>query len=158
MESQSRKDAKLTVIDTHIEAIASEIVDVAFKVHNYFGPGLFESIYEKALCKELKKRDIKFISQYGVPVFYEEELLGNGFIADIVVEDKIVLELKACEKLLPIHKKQTLTYARLLNYPLGFLINFNNTLVKNGIVRIINDHYDSRAAGAINIEELRGMA
>lgn len=149
MEAQRREDAKLTVIDGDIEAIASEIVDAAFKVHSHFGPGLLESIYEKALCKELKKRDVTFVSQYGVPVFYEDELLGDGFVADIVVEDKIVLELKACEKLLPIHKMQTLSYARLLNYPLGFLINFNNGIIKNGIVRIINDRYDPRGEAAI---------
>lgn len=148
MEAQRREDTKLTVINSRIEDIASRIVDSVFKVHSYFGPGLLESLYEKALCKELKKRNINFICQHKVPVFYEAELLGDGFIADIIVEDCIVMELKACEKLLPVHKMQTLTYARLLNYPLGFLINFNNSIIKNGIVRVINDRCNNTVPSA----------
>lgn len=141
MESQSRKVAKLTVIDSETERLAGEVVDSCFKIHNYFGPGMLESIYESALCKELDKRNLRYVRQQPVPVFYEGDLLGDGFRADIVVENKILLELKACEKLLPVHRAQTLSYTRLLNCSLGFLVNFNNGLIKNGIVRIINDRF-----------------
>ena len=143
MESQSRKDTKLTVIDGTIEALASQIVDAAFKVHDYFGSGMLESIYEKALCKELEKRKLSYVKQMGITLFYEGEDLGEGFRADLVVEDTILLELKACEKLLPIHKAQTLSYMRFANLPLGFLINFNVPLIKNGIVRVINDRFEA---------------
>lgn len=141
MESQRREDTKLTVIDVKTERLASAIVDAVFKVHNYFGPGMLESIYEAALCKEFEKRNIQYIRQTPIPVFYEGDLLGDGFRADIIVENTIILELKACEKLLPIHRAQILSYTRLLNCPLGFLVNFNNSLIKNGIVRIINDRF-----------------
>ena len=143
MESQSRKVAKLTVIDDDIERIASKVVDSVFKVHQYFGAGMLESIYESALCRELEKNKISFVSQVSIPVFYDDELLGDGFRADIIIEDSILLELKACEKLLPVHRAQTLSYMRLSNKPLGFLINFNNQMIKNGIVRIINDRFAS---------------
>lgn len=143
MESQRREDAKLTVVEAAIERIAKDVVDSVFKVHDYFGPGMLESIYESALCKEFDKRGINYTRQQTIPVYYEGELLGDGFRADIVVENKILIELKACEKLLPVHRVQALSYTRLLNCPLGFLINFNNQLIKNGIVRIINDRFAS---------------
>ncbi len=141
MESQSREDAKLTLIDAKTEILAKQIVDAVFKVHEYFGAGMLESIYEAALCKEFDKRNINYIRQQSIPVFYDGDLLGDGFRADIVVEDTILIELKACEKLLPVHRAQTLSYVRLTNKSLGFLINFNNKLIKNGIVRIINDRF-----------------
>ncbi len=143
MESQSHKVAKLTVVDAETERLAEDIVDSAFKVHQYFGSGMLESIYEAALCKEFDRRNINYIRQQPVPVFYDGELLGDGFRADIIVEDKLLLELKACEKLLPVHRAQTLSYIRAANMQLGFLINFNNTIIKNGIVRIINDRLAS---------------
>lgn len=142
MESQSLKVAKLTVVAENIEQIASQIIDSVFKVHNYFGSGLLESIYEKALCKEFDKRKISYARQVPIPVFYDGEELGEGFRADIVIEKSVLVELKACEKLLPVHRAQTLSYMRLANKPLGFLINFNVPVIKNGIVRIINDRFE----------------
>jgi len=144
LESQRHEDAKLTVIDGDVERFAKDVLDSAFKVHHYFGSGMLESIYEKALCYELDKRDIKNVRQVEIPVFYDEEPLGTGFRADIIVEDKILIEAKACEKLLPVHRAQTLSYLRLANLPLGFLINFNVPVIKNGLVRIINDKYKER--------------
>lgn len=141
MEPQRREDAKVTVIDAEVERLAAEIVDAAFQVHSYFGPGLLESVYEKALYLELKKRNIQCDIQKEIPVYYGDESLGLGFRADLVVEDKIIVELKSVEKLLPIHKAQIISYLRLTNKPLGFLINFNNNLIKNGIVRVINDRF-----------------
>lgn len=141
MESQSHKVAKLTVIDADIERIATNVIDAVFAVHQYFGPGMLESLYESALCQEFESRDIKFERQVCVPVFYNGTLLENGFRADIIVEGSILLELKACEKLAPVHRAQVLSYIRLGNKPLGFLINFNVPVIKNGIVRIINDRF-----------------
>lgn len=143
MESQSREGAKLTVINDQTERLAANIVDCIFKIHQYFGPGMLESLYERALCKELSKRGLSFERQTQIAVFYEGELLEEGFRADIIVENRILLELKACEKLLPVHRAQTLSYIRLGNKPLGFLINFNVPVIKNGIVRIINDRFAS---------------
>ncbi len=141
MESQRREDAKLTVVDVQTERLAKDVIDAVFKVHEYFGPGMLESLYESALCKELDKRNIKYTRQAEILAFYHGELLGNGFRADIIIEDTLLLELKACEKLLPVHRAQSLSYIRMANKPLGFLINFNNTVIKNGIVRIINDRF-----------------
>lgn len=143
MESQSLKDAKLTVIENSIEALASQIVDAVFKVHKHFGPGMLESLYEAALCKEFEKRNLNFTRQELIPVFYEGELLADGFRADIIIQKSILLELKACEMLMPVHRAQTLSYMRLANLPLGFLINFNVPVIKNGLVRIINDRFAS---------------
>jgi GxxExxY protein len=143
LETQRHEGAKKTEITQATEALASEIVDSAFKVHKYFGPGLLESIYEAALCKEFSKRGLKFTRQVRVPLFYDEEPLDEYFVIDLIVDDKIVLELKACERLLPVHKSQTLSYLYLANKPLGFLINFNNVLIKNGIVRLINERFAS---------------
>lgn len=144
MESQSLKDAKLTVIEAEIEKIASEVVDSIFKVHDYFGPGMLESLYEKALCKEFEKRKLAYVRQMSVPVYYHGDELGEGFRADVVVENHILLELKACEKLQPVHRAQTLSYMRLSNIPLGFLVNFNVPMIRNGIVRVINDRFEAR--------------
>lgn len=141
MESQSHKVAKLTVIDANTERLAAKIVDAAFTVHKYFGPGMLESIYESAMCKELSKRGLSVKRQVSIPVYYENELLDEGFRADLIVEDTILIELKACEKLLPVHRAQTLSYMRLINKPLGFLMNFNVPVIKNGLVRLINDRF-----------------
>jgi GxxExxY protein len=143
MESQSHEAAKITVVDRQTEVLAREIVDSIFKVHRYFGPGMLESIYEAALCKEFDKRNIRYTRQEQIPVFYDGDLLGEAFRADLIIENTVLLELKACEKLLPVHKAQALSYIRLSNKPLGFLVNFNNNLIKDGIVRIINDRFAS---------------
>lgn len=147
METQSLKAAKLTVIESSVETIASKVVDAAFAVHKYFGPGMLESLYEAALCRELEKKALKFVKQQTIPVFYQGILLADGFRADIIVEESILLELKACEKLLPVHRAQTLSYLRLSNLPLGFLINFNVPVIKSGLVRIINDRFASSRLG-----------
>lgn len=141
MESQRREDAKLTVLDHNVEALGKGIVDAAFHVHQYFGPGLLESLYEEALFKTLNKRNAKPVRQVAVPVFFEDELLDAGFRADMIINQQILIEVKACENLLPIHRAQTLSYLRLCNLPLGYLINFNVPIIKNGIVRVINDRF-----------------
>lgn len=157
MESQSLKVAKLTVIEDTLERIASEVVDCAFQVHQYFGAGMLESIYEAALCKELEKRRLSYARQVMIPILYDGEILGDGFRADLIVENNLLVELKACEKLLPVHRAQTLSYLRLANKPLGFLINFNIPVIKNGIVRIINDRFEPKAVETQRREDSKSV-
>jgi len=123
---------------TEENRLASIIVDVAFKVHTSLGPGLLESVYEAVMGYELKKRGLRVSLQQKMPVIYESVRLDIGFRADIIVEDRIIIELKSVEKVLPVHKKQLLTYLRLSDKKLGLLINFGEELIKNGISRVVN--------------------
>ena len=118
--------------------IATTVVDAAFKIHNALGPGLFESVYETTLEFELQKRGLRVAHQVGLPVTYESVRLELGFRVDLIVEEKLVVEIKSIEALAAIHKKQLLTYLRLMNLRLGLLINFNVELIKDGIHRVVN--------------------
>jgi GxxExxY protein len=119
-------------------AISREIVDAAFRVHTTLGPGLFESVYEAALACELEKRGLRTARQKGLPVTYETVRLEMGFRADLIVEDKVIIEIKSVEEVAPVHRKQLLTYLRLANKRLGLLVNFNVALIKDGITRVAN--------------------
>jgi GxxExxY protein len=119
-------------------AITGAIVDAAFKVHSTLGPGLLESVYEAALVWELEKRGLRVSRQHGIPVIYEEVHIHTGFFADMVVEDQIIVEIKAVDAIAPVHRKQLLTYLKLADKRLGLLINFNVALIKDGIVRMAN--------------------
>lgn len=123
-----------------IEKLARIVVDAVFHVHKELGPGLLESIYELALMQELKMREIKAESQVLIPVFYKGVELIKNFKIGILVEDTILLELKAVESVLPVHKAQIISYLKLADKKLGFLINFNVPLIKNGIKRIVNNY------------------
>ena len=118
--------------------LASIIVDVAFKVHKALGPGLLESVYEAVIAYELEKMGLRVSIQQQMPVIYETVRLDIGFRTDIIVEDLVILELKSVEKILPVHKKQLLTYLRLSDKKLGLLINFGEELMKNGISMVVN--------------------
>jgi GxxExxY protein len=118
--------------------ISKQVVDAAFKIHLKLGPGLLESVYEAVLAYELRKRGLRVERQKSMPVVYEEVRLEEGYRADLVVEDKVILELKSVEAVAPVHKKQVLTYLRLSNMKLGLLINFGAELIKDGISRIVN--------------------
>lgn len=118
--------------------IARQIVDVAFKIHTTFGPGLLESVYETIMAYELQKRGLRVRRQQAIPVVYEDVKMDLGFRADLIVEDKVVVEIKSVEAIAPVHKKQLLTYLRLTDKKLGLLINFNVELIKNGITRVVN--------------------
>lgn len=115
------------------------ILDCSFKIHNVLGPGLFESVYEEALIYELQKHNIACKRQVEIPVKYETIIMEIGFRADIIVEDKVIIELKSLESIKQVHKKQLLTYLKLSNLKLGLLINFNVEMLKDGIVRIVNN-------------------
>jgi len=119
--------------------LATIIVDCAFKVHTTLGPGLLESVYRAALAYELSKRGISVSIERGIPARYEDVSLELGFRADIVVENKVIIETKSIEALAPIHGKVLLTYLRLAGMKLGLLINFNVELIKDGIRRVVNN-------------------
>ena len=126
------------VVPNEVEKLATAVVDAAFAVHSEVGPGLLESAHEACICYELQLRGITYQRQLPVPVSYKGKLIEVGFRADVVVEGKLLIELKAVEQLAPIHKAQVVTYLKLLHLPLGLLINFNEVLIKNGIHRVLN--------------------
>jgi GxxExxY protein len=117
---------------------AREIVDVAYRMHTVLGPGLFESVYEAVLASELQKRGLRVATQQPIPVVYEGTRFEMGFRADLVVEDKVIVEVKSIVEVGALHKKQLLTYLRLADKRLGLLINFNVVRIKDGITRIAN--------------------
>lgn len=118
--------------------IARQIVDVAYKIHTTFGPGLLESVYEALIAHELTKRGLSVIRQQAIPLVYETIHMEAGFRADLIVGNKVIVEVKSVEALAPVHKKQLLTYLRLANMRFGLLINFDTELIKHGIVRVVN--------------------
>ena len=122
----------------HENEVARLIVDAAYKVHTTLGPGLLESVYEEVLAYELRKRDLKVLRQEPIPLVYESVQLELAFVADLIVEDLVVVELKSIELVAPVHKKQLLTYLRLADKKLGLLIIFGDNLIKNGISRVVN--------------------
>ena len=118
--------------------ITGNIIDCRLKIHKTLGPGLLESVYEEALAYELKRRGLPCDRQVEVPVVYDGIKMDIGFRADIIVDGKVIVELKSIESVLPVHKKQLLTYLKLSQKRVGLLINFNEDLIKNGITRIAN--------------------
>jgi len=123
-----------------IENIATEVVDAGFKVHKALGPGLLESAYQKCLVYELISRGLEIEVEKPVPVTYNEINIDCGYRLDIVVENQIILELKAVEELSSLHFAQILTYMKLSDIRLGFLMNFNVRLFKSGIKRVVHNY------------------
>jgi GxxExxY protein len=126
----------------HENQLSRIIVDSAFKIHATLGPGLLESVYEAVLAHELKLRGLTVTTQQAIPVIYEGVQLDVGFRSDIVVNRKVVVEVKSVDALAPVHSKQLRTYLRLMNLRLGLLINFNVNLIKEGIHRVVNGLVD----------------
>ena len=112
--------------------VARQIVDAAFHIHTALGPGLMESVYEIVLAEELHARGLHLVRQQPIPIVYNGRPIGEAFKADLVVEDKVIVEIKSVEAVAPLHKKQLRTYLRLANKRLGLLINFNVALIKDG--------------------------
>lgn len=117
------------------QEVTERVIAAAIEVHKHLGPGLLESAYEECLCHELAQRGVPFRRQVQLPVSYKGVMLDCGYIMDLLVEDVVVVELKAVEQILPIHEAQLLTYLRLSGKRVGLLINFNVPLLKRGIVR-----------------------
>ena len=122
-----------------LNELSSEIINAAITVHRELGPGLFESVYQSCMIVEFAGRNIKVASGLPVPVFYRGiKVHDEGFRLDLLVEDIIIVELKSVEKVQPVHKKQLLTYLRLMKKPLGLLINFNENKLIDGVTRVAN--------------------
>jgi GxxExxY protein len=121
------------------DLVARQIVDAAFAVHSTLGPGLLESVYEQCLACELEAREIPFLRQVGLPVQYRNKRIDVGYRMDMVVSGLVVVEIKAIEKILPVHEAQLSTYLKLAGYQVGLLINFNVVLIKYGIRRRVSN-------------------
>ena len=119
-------------------SIAKIIVDVAYQIHKSMGPGLLESAYQSFLVNDLQKRGLKIKSELPLPVVQDQVILNNGYRVDILVEDLVIVELKAVEKMAYVHQQQLLTYLKASNLKLGLLINFGAPLIKYGIKRVVN--------------------
>jgi GxxExxY protein len=119
-------------------AIAKIIVDSCFHIHINLGPGLLESVYEAILFRELIKRGLRVQRQVVIPIIWDGQAYDEGFRADLIVEDKVIVELKSVERIAPVHGKQLLTYIRLTNRRLGLIVNFGEAQIKNGIKRVVN--------------------
>ena len=120
---------------TDINELTGEVIGAAIEVHKVLGPGLLENVYERCLCRELELRGVTHESQKALPVNYKGVELDCGYRMDIFVSNELIVELKACDRLLPVHEAQLLTYLKLTKTKLGLLINFNVPLLKNGIKR-----------------------
>ncbi len=118
--------------------IARQIVDAAYKIHTTLGPGLLESAYEAVLAYELEQRGLRVACQQPIPLVYEDVHLEVGYRADLIVEDRVIVEIKSVEAAAPVHYKQLLTYLRLADKRLGLLVNFGAPLIKDGIRRVVN--------------------
>lgn len=124
---------------TDIEEAAKTIVHSSIKIHRALGPGLLESVYQKCLVYELKKARLKVRCEVPLPVRYENVKIESGFRVDMLVEDKIILENKTVKTIAPIHEAQLLTYLKMAKIRLGFLLNWNSVLMKDGIKRMVNN-------------------
>jgi GxxExxY protein len=137
MNNQDKPKTRWDPLPAETEELAHQVVDAALTVHKTLGPGLLETVYEACLVYELRKRGMHVDQQISLPIYYDGVKLDAGLRLDIVVENQIILELKAVDNLLPVHKAQVMTYLKLTGYRLGLLINFNVPLLKHGIQRII---------------------
>ena len=137
-----------------LNQLTSKIIEAAINVHKELGPGLLESVYQACMEVELENMRLKVESEVALPVFYHGyKVTEEGFRLDLLVENQVIVELKSVEQVQPVHKKQLLTYLRLAHKPLGLLINFNQTMLKEGITRIINSpsHAESTEVSEISV-------
>ena len=118
--------------------ISKLVVDTCFRIHTKYGPGLFETVYEEIFCYEWSKTSIPFNRQYPIPLIHKEIKMEIGFRADVIIDNKVIIELKSIEALAPVHYKQVQTYLKLTGCKLALLVNFNVNLIKDGIHRIVN--------------------
>jgi GxxExxY protein len=124
-----------------LESIAKTSVDCGYNLHKDLGPGLLESVYEVLLAESLKERGLNVARQVQVPIEYKGVVIDNAFRVDLLIEGKLLIELKSTEKHAAVHAKQLLTYLRLMRLPLGFLMNFGMATFKDGVFRMANDYY-----------------
>ncbi len=127
---------RMTMSEIEINQLTGRIIGACIEVHKSLGPGLLESVYFECLCKELQFRSISYLREVNIPIIYKGSECKSNYRADLVVEDTVIVELKAVKDILPIYEAQVMTYLTLANLPLGLLINFNVPLLKEGIKRI----------------------
>jgi GxxExxY protein len=137
----------------NLEQIAKTIVNRAIKVHKALGPGLLESAYQKCLAYELEKAGLRVKCETPIPIQYESVKIDAGFRADMIVEDSIIIENKTAEQILPIHEAQLLTYLKLTDLHLGFLLNWNVQLMKHGIQRMVNNLQEPPPSNKASLNE-----
>ena len=118
--------------------ISKTIVNIAYNIHIKLGPGLLESVYEEIMYYELKKKNLQVDRQKAIPVYWDDIKMAKGFKSDLIVENKVIIELKSVEQIARVHPKQLLTYLKLTDIKLGLLINFNEKYIRDGITRIVN--------------------
>lgn len=123
----------------HYDFLSKEILDSSITVHKEMGPGLLEAVYQHCLVKELRMRNITVETMVPIPLVYKGHVLNKDYVMDILVENEIIIELKSIESFLPVHEAQIISYLKLANKRLGFLINFNVPLLKNGFKRFVNN-------------------
>jgi len=151
----SREAAKPRNGELNIEEVSAIIVDCGYKLHVELGPGLLESVYEVVLGKMLEERGLTVKRQVPVPINVKGMKFDEGFRADLIVHEQVLVELKSVENLAPVHSKQVLTYLRLLNMPLGLLINYGAATFKEGVKRIVNQH-KNLASSRLRVNQKRG--
>ncbi len=144
MELSSHEDTKMKHQD-EIEHIARIVVNCGFHLHRDIGPGLLESAYEALMFETLRRDGLAVQRQVAVPLRYNGVVVDNAFKVDLLIERRLIVELKSVEKLTPVHGKQVLTYLRLMKLPLGLLMNFGQATFKDGLRRIANDYYGTIA-------------
>lgn len=130
--------------DEELERLATAVVDSSYVLHTNLGPGLLESAYEVLLHEELRSRGIEAARQVSIPLRYKSVIIDNAFKIDLLIENRLIVELKSVERLMPVHGKQVLTYLRLMKLPLGLRVNFGDTVLRTGIKRIANDYTGDR--------------
>jgi GxxExxY protein len=133
-----------------INDITGIIIEEAIKIHNNLGPGLLESVYEEILSYRLSKRGLSVKRQTPIPVFYEEVKMEIGFSSDLIVQNKVIVEIKSVESIVPVHPEVLLTYLKLTGITAGLLINFNESVLKNGIKRIVNNYISAPQREELN--------
>lgn len=148
----AREDAKSAKKDLDVEELSAVVVDAAFHVHKELGPGLLESVYETVLAHALEKRGLHVERQKSVTFEYDGMHFDDGLRVDLFVNGKLVVELKSVETIAPVHSKQLLTYLRLLNLPLGLLVNFGAATFKEGCKRVVN-HPQSFASSRLRVNQ-----
>jgi GxxExxY protein len=134
---------ELSKIPVDLESLSYKIIGLAIEVHRQLGPGLLESAYQQCLYYEIKKAGLKVEKEITLPIIYKDITLDQGYRIDLLIEDKLVIELKTVESFTSVHFAQILTYLKLGNYPLGLLINYNSKILRNNIKRFINSNSNS---------------
>ena len=141
-------------MENSIEELSAIAVECGYKLHVNLGPGLLESVYEALLAKSISNLGLKVDRQKPIRIKYQDVVLEEGFRVDLLVEDRLLIELKSTERHMPVHAKQLLTYLRLMDLPLGLLMNFGAPTFKIGCKRIVNNHTDF-AASRLRVNQVR---